>query len=197
MAEDSKDTASLQRYQRFLDHITDEVIAIEFEDTGEVTPDDGKKIYRMKVGLHGGDIQIGAVEIKDKDSDIRASVDADGLFVNVKKLPAVVGYLPPPFDQYKFIRYIVGRDKGYEDSFTSGVSPRVLDVNSDLGRNAHEGNFINDGPGDIYLEISDNGTNYGSSHKVKSLESYDLTAYDINKIRLTWISNMAYRAVVL
>ena len=49
----------------------------------------GDDTYTLDVSLGGGDIQIGAVEIKNATSDVRAVVDADGLEVHIDKaLPA-------------------------------------------------------------------------------------------------------------
>jgi len=94
--------------------------------------------------------------------------------------------------------YIEGRSISYEDtSFVSGDSPAVCDVNGDLGRNGHDGYIINDGPGDIQVEISDNGTDYGGVHTLKAGERISLTRLDVNRIRLTWVSDSAYRILVI
>jgi len=91
-----------------------------------------------------------------------------------------------------------GRTGKYEDtSFVTGESPRVLDVNTDLGRNAHDGYFINDGPGTILLEISDDGLIYGAQHTIKGDEVFSLGKLDIDRIRLTWVSDSAYRCLVI
>jgi len=47
--------------------------------------------YTLRCSLIVGDIQIGAVEIKDKDGDSRATVDSDGLNVSVKKSVLPIG----------------------------------------------------------------------------------------------------------
>lgn len=94
--------------------------------------------------------------------------------------------------------YWEGRTIGYEDTnFQTGDSPAVLDVNSDLGRNGHDGYVICDGPGNIKVEISDNGITYGSAHTLKSNEALGLSKLDIDTIRITWVSNSGYRVLVV
>ena len=91
-----------------------------------------------------------------------------------------------------------GRTKAYEDtSFVTGESPRVLDVLTDLGRNGHDGYMVNDGNGDIKVEISDDGTTYGGQHTIKKDEIFDFYMLDIAKIRLTWVADSAYRMLVV
>jgi len=94
--------------------------------------------------------------------------------------------------------YWEGRTGKYEDtSFVVAETGRVLDVNTDLGRNAHDGYFINDGPGTILLEISDDGLIYGAQHTIKGDEVFGLGKLDIDRMRLTWVSNSAYRCLVI
>ena len=93
---------------------------------------------------------------------------------------------------------IKGRTFKYEDaSFVTGESPATHDVNTDLGRNGVDGYIICDGDGDIKVEISDDGTNYGSQHTLKSGDILDLKNLDIDRIRVTWVSNSAYRTLVV
>jgi len=91
-----------------------------------------------------------------------------------------------------------GRTFKYEDAdFVTGDSPVTLDVNSDLSRNARDGYIICDGAGNILIEISDNGTNYGSQHTMKSGEVMSLTGLDIDSIKVTWVTDSAYRILVI
>src|SRR5574343_655617 len=91
-----------------------------------------------------------------------------------------------------------GRTVSYEDTgFATGDSPAILDVNNDLGRNGRDGYIINDGDGNFTVEISDDGTNYGGSHTLKTGEVMYLEGTDIDKIRITWVSNSSYRACIL
>ncbi|KKM89208.1 hypothetical protein LCGC14_1250960 [marine sediment metagenome] len=91
-----------------------------------------------------------------------------------------------------------GRTFKYEDtSFVTGESPITLDVNTDLGRNSRDGYIICDGGGNLLIEFSDNGTNYGSQHTLKSGEVISLTGLDIDKIKITWVTDSAYRILVI
>lgn len=94
--------------------------------------------------------------------------------------------------------YWEGRTGTYEDTaFETGDTGLVLDVNADLGRNAHDGYFINDGPGDIKVEISDDGLIYGGLHTLKGDEMLSFDKLDVDSIRLTWVTNSAYRVLVV
>lgn len=94
--------------------------------------------------------------------------------------------------------YISGRTASFEDtSFVSGESPVVHDVHTALGRNAHDGYIVNDGAGNFTVQFSNDGTNYGGSHTMKINESMPLARLDINKIKITWVADSAYRILVL
>ena len=91
-----------------------------------------------------------------------------------------------------------GRSVSYEDtSFVTGDSPVVLDINSDLSRNGRDGYIVNDGNGNFTVEISDNGTDYDGAHTLKESEVLNLKGLDIDKIRITWVANSAYRVFVI
>ena len=93
---------------------------------------------------------------------------------------------------------VQGRTVAYEDtSFVTGDSPVVHDVNTDLSRNGVDGSVVNDGDGDIKVEISDNGTNYGGQHTLKKGDEFDMRNLDIDSIRITWVSDSAYRVLVV
>lgn len=49
----------------------------------------GGPSLRTTATINTGDIEIGAVEIKNATNDTRATVDADGLYVNVRRFPSV------------------------------------------------------------------------------------------------------------
>ena len=87
-----------------------------------------------------------------------------------------------------------GLSVSYEDtSFVTGESPAVHDVNTDLGGNGRDGYVVCDGAGDITVEISNDGTNYGGSHTLKKDETLHLEGLNIDKIRITWIADSSYR----
>jgi len=90
-----------------------------------------------------------------------------------------------------------GRTVTYEDtSFLTGDSPAVHDVNTDLGRNARDGYLINDGAGNFTVEVSNDGDTYGGAHTVKGGEIMRLKGLNVDRIRVTWIANSAYRILV-
>lgn len=91
-----------------------------------------------------------------------------------------------------------GRTVSYEDSnFQTGDSPLVLDVNTDLGRNGRDGYILNEGAGNIIIEVSDDGSNYGGQHTVPAGFVFYLEGLDLNKIRLTWVADTSYKAAVV
>ena len=91
-----------------------------------------------------------------------------------------------------------GRSKSYADtSFLTGDSPVTIDVNTDLGRNATDGTILNDGPGNILVEISNNGTDFGDSITLTDCDELVLKNFNVNKIRLTWVSDSSYRILVI
>ena len=94
--------------------------------------------------------------------------------------------------------WIAGRTAAFEDaSFVTGVSPVVHDVNFALGRNGHDGYIVNDGPGDLQYQISNNGTTYGGAHTLKQNETVKLTGLDIDSIKITWVADCGYRIMVV
>ncbi len=89
-------------------------------------------------------------------------------------------------------------NKVYEDvSFIEGDSPQAHDMNADTGRNAVDGYIIVDGPGDVQVDISRDGINFGDKFTMKKGERVNLLHLDIDKIRVTWVSNSAYRINLL
>jgi len=56
------------------------------------------------------------------------------------------------------VQFTTTKAKSYEDtSFVTGDSPRVLEIRDDLSNKVgNAGWFINDGPGDILIELQNN-----------------------------------------
>lgn len=90
-------------------------------------------------------------------------------------------------------------NKTYEDtSFVALDSPVVHDFNTDTGRNAVDGWLICDGPGDISVDFTRDGTTYGDQWTMKSKDVVDLLRLDINKIRITHSgTDSAYRIFLI
>ena len=81
----------------------------------------------------------------------------------------------------------------YEDtSFEAGDSPATHDFNSDAGRNAIDGYVVVDS-GSLYCDVSRDGVNYGDKFTIKKGERVNLSHFNIDKIRITWIENSSYR----
>ena len=88
--------------------------------------------------------------------------------------------------------------KVYSDSvFTAGESPRILDVVTDLGRNAGGGEIANLGGGDLLVEIETDEGNFGDQFPVVAREIFNLDKLlVIRRIRLTHVSDTSYRITV-
>jgi hypothetical protein len=78
-------------------------------------------------------------------------------------------------------------------SFVTGDSPATHDINDDLQRNSIDGHVINDGPGDILMTWSPDGTNFSGNIRIKNLEIFDLSGLSIDTIKMAWVTNSAYR----
>lgn len=89
-------------------------------------------------------------------------------------------------------------NKSYEDTnFVVGDSPVTIDFNADAGRNSKQGWVTCDGPGDIKVAFSRDGITYGDNWTVKAGESTNLTSFDVDSLRITWVADSAYRVVLI
>jgi formylmethanofuran dehydrogenase subunit A len=88
-----------------------------------------------------------------------------------------------------------GLNQTYEDaSFVTGDSPVTCDFYTDSGgKRAVDGYIICDGPGSIQVDYSRDGLTYGAKWTMKTGERVNLLRLDIQKIRVTWVSNSSYR----
>jgi len=104
--------------------------------------------------------------------------------------------IPTKIQRQKIDDYFDGITVSYEQTITSGQ--QVLNFAVDSGRaQAHGGYFINDGPGDLQFEISSSGDVYGGIHTMKPAEQLDLGRFSIAKMRITWVENTSYRALMI
>lgn len=91
--------------------------------------------------------------------------------------------------------HIDGNSVVYEDTnFTSGDSPSVLDVLTDLGRTAHKGFVENVGPGDLQIEVSFDGTTYGGIYTLSGGQALSIDDEKVAKIRITYQDPTGYKA---
>jgi hypothetical protein len=158
-----------------------------------------------------GDIEIGAVEIKDATSTARAVVKSDGtnnaLVVVQNAVPTTtvqatnldVRDLASASDSVStVVKALSGRPASFEDAnFLTGDSPATLDVNTALGRNGVDGYVVNDGDGNFTVAVSNNGTNFSGEITLKEGDVMSLTNLDVDTLRITWVANSAYRVVVV
>ena len=90
--------------------------------------------------------------------------------------------------------------KTYEDtSFVAGDSPRTLDFNTDLGRNATKGYLTNDGAGDITIQTSHNGSAFGDSATIKQDEVINFSDFNmsIDSLKITHVTDSSYRVIAI
>ena len=93
--------------------------------------------------------------------------------------------------------YIDGDTTSYEDTnFVVGDSGAVLNMFGDAEKEAHIGYFVNDGPGDIKIELSSNGSTYGGQHLPRGGDILDLDDLRIKKVRLTHVDDTEYRCML-
>ena len=86
----------------------------------------------------------------------------------------------------------------FEDtSFVTGESPVTLDLNAALGRNANKGSIINDGDGNFTVAFSTNGTAFGDAITMKKNERLEFTDISVDSLKITWVTNSAYRVTVI
>ena len=97
----------------------------------------------------------------------------------------------------RIIGKVQGNTVSYEDAnFTSAETLSVMNVLQDLGRNGYVGYFVNDGPGDMQVEFSNDGTIYGGVHTLRGGDQLDLDNLNIAKIRVTYIDPTGYRVQI-
>lgn len=92
----------------------------------------------------------------------------------------------------------IGNPKKYEGSIATAGSPATLDINTDLGRNSGDGYIVNDGPGDLQVDISKDGSTFTENITVKLDEVLDLSGLNIDTIKIdATVNGTAYRCLVI
>jgi hypothetical protein len=93
---------------------------------------------------------------------------------------------------------VVDTPEFFEDtSFVTGDSPVTLDLNTALSRNATSVDVINDGAGNFTVAFSTDGASFGDEITVKYPERLSLKNVSIDSVRITWVSNSAYRVIAI
>ena len=85
-------------------------------------------------------------------------------------------------------------NKTYEDaSFVTGDSPVTINFYGDTGRVSVDGYVVCDGPGNIQVAVSRDGLIYDDTFTMKEGEVVCLDHVKVNKIRISWTADSAYR----
>ena len=87
-------------------------------------------------------------------------------------------------------------NKSYEGTLTAGVSPLIIDFNSDAGRNSKEG-WVACDTQSMLVAFSRDGVTFGDNWTMKSGELTNVANFDIDQLRLTRISADAEYRIVL
>ncbi len=82
-----------------------------------------------------------------------------------------------------------------DTSFVTGDSPAVVNLLAGLGSLAQHVVIFNDGTGEFAVEMSLDGVTYGDAHTVRTGEVFGIRGASISSIRVSWVSNSAYRVV--
>lgn len=83
--------------------------------------------------------------------------------------------------------------KSYEDaSFVTGDSPVVLDLATDMARDAIGCNIENKGAGALTYAISVDGAVFSDEFTLDAGMAAEWSNQVINKLRLTWVADTAY-----
>lgn len=86
----------------------------------------------------------------------------------------------------------------FEDtSFVVGDSPVSLNLNTVLSRNATQFTVINDGAGSFKVAISNDGISFGGEHTMNNGETYNLELVSVHTIRITHVTDSAYRVIYI
>jgi len=90
------------------------------------------------------------------------------------------------------------RFKAYEDtSFVSGDSPVTLDFNADTGRLGRAGTVTCDGAGDILVSVSNDGITFSDTYRLQAQETFELIDVVVDSIKITHVTDSAYRVQVI
>jgi hypothetical protein len=90
-------------------------------------------------------------------------------------------------------------NKTYEATLVVGVSPLIIDFNSDAGRNSKEGWIACDGVTlEMTIAFSRDGATFGDDWTIRSGELTNLANFDIDQLRLTHTGDdCPYRIVLI
>ena len=93
---------------------------------------------------------------------------------------------------------LVGNPKKYEGTVAEAGTPVTLEVNTDLGRNSGDGYIVNDGAGDLEVDISSDGATFETDITIKEDEILLLEGLNVHTIKIDATANgTAYRCLVV
>lgn len=84
----------------------------------------------------------------------------------------------------------------FDTSFTTGDSPVTLDANTTLGQNATDGFIVNNGPGRLTYQISEDDASFDDSINLEPQTGHSLTGVSVDSIKITWVSDTSYEVVL-
>lgn len=133
-------------------------------------------------------IKVAASTISDASTVKFLKVDSNGhLQVDIVTMPSSSQTTLPgsPGTNYYYTE---------DTSFQAGDDGTVININSAISRNAKVGWFRCDGPNNLGIEISENGTTYGLQVTLKNGEIFYLDSMNAYSIRVQHLgTDSAYR----
>jgi hypothetical protein len=90
-------------------------------------------------------------------------------------------------------------NKSYEGTLVVGISPLIIDFNTDAGRNAKEGWVTCDGVAvEMSVAFSRDGITFGDNWTIRSGENTNFANFDLDQLRLTHTGDdVPYRVVLI
>lgn len=88
--------------------------------------------------------------------------------------------------------------KKYEGTIATIGDPATLDINDDLGHNIGDGYIVCDGPGNLEVDISFDGSAFEEDITIKKNEVLRLNGMNVDTIKIdVTVDGTAYRVLVL
>lgn len=84
-----------------------------------------------------------------------------------------------------------------DDSFVTGDSPVTIDLSGDIGERARSVTIWNSGSGSLQAEYSVDGASFSDPVVLPSRTQLSLDDVTIASVRLTWVSDTAYKVIAV
>ncbi len=134
---------------------------------------------------------LGRVKISDGTNDAAIIAAANALQVGIVDSGGtqIESFGGSPID---------GNPVYYTGTLSAGNTSDTLDFNNDLSRDAKDWYVINDGPGDITIEVSNDGITYATAITWKATDGPFSLYMQCDSVKVNYVSaNAVYRAVAL